>query len=272
MTLAECLRDLNLFARHFRGPSWAKWRVFLAALFAEAPSAEDLEAYRERTGREAWPQAPFVEATLIVGRRGGKSRILALIATYLATMRDYSPYLAPGEVATIAVLAADRNQARAIFRFVSGLLRAVPLLQPLIVKSDAETIELRSRVVIEITTASFRATRGYSYAAVLADEVAFWRSDETSANPDVEILRALRPGLASIPGSMLLVASSPYAKRGELYNAFRRYYGKDDGRDVARGWRAEGRRLRDVIEFLWRPAQQYGLVAPTARQEPAQAA
>ena len=61
----------------------------------------------------------------------------------------------------------------------------------------------------QIGTASFRTTRGYSFAAVLCDEIAFWRQDETSANPDVEILRALRPGMASIPGSVLLMASSP---------------------------------------------------------------
>ena len=116
---------------------------------------------------------------------------------------------AAGEVATIGVLAVDKGQARAIFRFVLGLLKAVPMLEPLIVRRDSETIELSNRVHIEIATASFRSTRGYSYAAVLADEVAFWRSDETSLNPDVEILRALRPGLASIPGAMLLMASSP---------------------------------------------------------------
>ena len=79
---------------------------------------------------------------MIVGRRGGKSRILALIAVYLAAFRDYAPYLAPGEVATIGVLAVDKGQARAIFRFVIGLLRAVPMLEPLIVKRDTETIEL----------------------------------------------------------------------------------------------------------------------------------
>ena len=79
-------------------------------------------------------------------------------------------------------------------------------------------------------------TRGYTFAAVLADEVAFWRSDESSANPDTEIMRALRPGLATIPGAMLLMASSPYAKRGELYNAYRRHYGKDDAKVLV--WKA----------------------------------
>jgi hypothetical protein len=201
---------------------------------------------RTCTGREAWPQAPFTEAALIVGRRGGKSRTLALIAVFLACFKDYWPFLAPGEVATIAVLAADRSQARAIFRFCLGLLRAVPLLAPMISRSDAERIVLTNRVVIEISTASFRSTRGYSYAAVLADEVAFWRSDETSANPDIEILRALRPGLASIPGAMLMLASSPYAKRGELYGAFRRHYGKDDARVLV--WKADTATMNPSID------------------------
>jgi hypothetical protein len=246
MTLLEALRDANLFGRHFRGPSWKAWRVFLAALFAEPPQVGDIDLYRVLTGRTAWPKAPFVEAALIVGRRGGKSRTLALIAVFLACFRDYGPYLAPGEVATVAILAADRSQARAIFRFCLGLLKAVPLIEPMIVRSDAEQIVLSNRVVIEITTASFRSTRGYSYAAVLADEVAFWRSDETSANPDVEIMRALRPGLASIPGSMLLIASSPYAKRGELYAAYRRHYGRDDARVLV--WKADTATMNPSID------------------------
>ena len=236
VTIARCLRDPNLFGPHFKGASWSRWKVFLAALFAEPPGPGDLEVYRELTGRTSWPTEPLTEAAVIVGRRGGKSRTLALIAVYLACFRSYEQYLAPGEVATIGVLAVDKSQARAIFRFVHGLLKAVPMLEPMIVRRDAETIELCNRVHIEIGTASFRSTRGYTYAAVLADEVAFWRSDETSLNPDVEILRALRPGMLSIPGSVLIMASSPYAQRGELYNAFRKHYGQDDARVLV--WKA----------------------------------
>ena len=131
--------------------------------------------YRACTGRSSAPTKPFTEASFCVGRRGGKSRILALIAVYLATFRDYKPFLAPGECATIVVMAANKAQARSIFRFVIGLLKAVPLIQPLITDDNTEQIALSNRVIIEIATASFRTTRGYSYAAVLADEVAFWR-------------------------------------------------------------------------------------------------
>jgi len=244
-TILDCLDDDAIFGPHFKGASWAPWRVFLAALFAlgcDDPSGSYLAA----TGRQNWPVAPFDEAALIVGRRGGKSRTLALIAVFLACFRDYAPFLAPGEVATVAILAANRPQARTIFRYIAGLLKAVPLLAPMIEEANAEKISLNNRVEIEISTASFRTTRGYSFAAILADEVAYWRSEESSANPDVEILRALRPGMATIPGSILLLASSPYGKKGELYNAYRRHHGKDGARVLV--WKADTKSMNPKIK------------------------
>ena len=65
------------------------------------------------------------------------------------------------------MIAADRDQARAIFHFVSGLLKAVPLLRKMVVSANRQRIELSNRVAIEIGTASFRTTRGYTFAAVL---------------------------------------------------------------------------------------------------------
>jgi hypothetical protein len=223
------MADPAAYGEDFEGTSWEPWRAFLAALFA-LPMTKAQEAfYRHHTGRTLPPEKPFKEAALICGRRGGKSRIVAFVATHLATELDYSAYLAPGEVATVAIIAADRKQARAIFRYISGALAKDPALAEMVVKETTESIELNNRVVIEIATANFRVTRGYTYAAVLADETAFWRNDE-SANPDEEIIGAIRPGLSTIPGAMLLMASSPYAKKGVLYKTFRRHYGKDGAR------------------------------------------
>jgi hypothetical protein len=243
--ITEALTDPHLFAPFFKDSSWAAWRVFLRALFA-LPTDTPPEVFKAATGRASWPTKPFTEAALIVGRRGGKSRILALVAVYLATFRNYRPYLAPGEKATIAIIAANRSQARSIFRFTIGLLKAVPLIEPMVVDANTEMIGLANNVVIEIATASFRTTRGYSMAAVLCDEIAFWAQDESSANPDSEILRALRPGMASIPGSILLMASSPYAKRGELFNTFRRHFGKDDARVLV--WKADTATMNPKID------------------------
>jgi hypothetical protein len=177
LTILEAMEDAALFRPHFRGGTWKPWRAFMAALFALPLSEGALELYRRHTGRNNAPETPFAEAALVVGRRGGKSRVLALIAVFLAAFRDYEPHLAPGEVATIAVIAADRRQARSIMRYVTGLLEAVPLLRAMVEDASGDAVQLNNRVVIEVGTASFRTTRGYSFAAVLADEVAFWRQD-----------------------------------------------------------------------------------------------
>jgi hypothetical protein len=73
----------------------------------------------------------------------------------------------------------------------------------------------------------------------------FWRSDETAANPDSEILAALRPAMATIPGAMLLAASSPYARRGELWQAFRRHHGRDDSPALC--WQAATRTMDPTV-------------------------
>lgn len=244
-TILEAMDHPDLFAPHFRDPSWKAWRGFLAALFALPMSDDQLALYHRHTGRLAPPPAPFKEAELVIGRRGGKSRILALIATYLATFFDYAPHLAAGELATIAIIAADRKQARSIFRYVKGFLGAVPALAGMIQDETAEIITLNNRVVIEIATASFRVTRGYTFAAVLADETAYFR-DETGANPDVEIFRALRPGLSTIPGAILLNASSPYRRAGLLWTTFQRHYGKDDARVLV--WKASTSEMNPKID------------------------
>jgi hypothetical protein len=89
-------------------------------------------------------------------------------------------------------------------------------------------------MTIEGQTASFRTTRGYSICGLIAEEIAFWRSDE-SANPDKEIIRAVRPGLATIPNSLFLAISSPYSRRGMLWETYQRHFGKDSDTLVWQG-------------------------------------
>jgi hypothetical protein len=246
-TFTEAWNHPGLFAPHFRGTSWTNWLVFAKALFSEEMTEAESAVFRECTGRGTLPTSPFTEAALVVGRRGGKSRVLATIAVFLACMRTYKQYLAPGEVATIAIIAADRKQARAIFRYTLGLLQRIKALEGFIDQKGltAETITLKNRVVIEIQTASFRVTRGYTLAAVLADETAFWKSSE-SVSPDTEIFRALRPGLSTIPGAILLNASSPYRKSGELFNTYRRHYGKDSARVLV--WQASSQTMNPSLD------------------------
>lgn len=245
MNIIQACADPQLFGPWFKKPeTWSTWRVFLAALFGLPMNTNDLKVYSGCTGRRVKPSGGFGEAWVIVGRRGGKSFTTALIGAFAGAFVDYSPYLAPGERATIMILAADRKQARVIFRYLRAFFHNIPMLSGMVEREDSETIDLTNSVSIEVGTASFRSTRGYTLAAVLADETAFWRSDE-SANPDTEILAALRPGLATIPGARLLCIGSPYARRGAMWEAFNRHYGRDDSPVLV--WKAPSRTMNPAL-------------------------
>jgi hypothetical protein len=227
MNILQAIKDPKVFAEHFRGDSWTPWLTFLCALFALPMTKEQLAIYRKHTGRTAAPTEPLNESWLICGRRAGKSFVLALVAVFLACFKDWRRYLGVGETGTVMVIAADRRQARVIMRYVKGLLASVPMLARQIESETRESISLKNRIVIEVHTASFRTTRGYTIVAALLDELAFWPTDENSSDPDYEIINALKPGMATIPGSVLLCASSPYARRGALWDAHRKHFGKE---------------------------------------------
>ena len=230
ITLLEAIDDPALFGSWFKKRvSWENWFTFLKVLFALGGlTPEQLELFQQCTGRTTLPSKPFHEVWLCCGRRAGKSFVLALIAVYLACFREYRSYLQPGERATIVIVSADRKQSRTILNYIRGMLTHVPMLKRMIERETAEGFDLNNSVTIEIHSASWRSTRGYTIAAILADEIAYWRFEDTSANPDREILNALRPAMATIPHAMLLCASSPYAMDGEMWRAYRRHYRKDD--------------------------------------------
>src|ERR1019366_3367539 len=116
-----------------------------------------------------------------------------------------------------------QRQATIILEYATAAFNASPILRQLITNKTADALELTNRITIEVRAASFRRLRGPTYIAVVGDESAFWLN-ENSANPDDEILNAVRPGLASTGGPLILI-SSPYARRGELWRLYNRHYG-----------------------------------------------
>ena len=208
MNIIQAIDDPLVFGPFFRSGTWKAWRVFLKASFAVPMTPDQLAIYQQQTGRTTPPTSPLNEAWLVCGRRGGKRFVLSTVAVFLACFHDWRPFLGPGEIATVMIVARDRRQARVIKRFIVGLLRSVEMLRGVIEDETAERVELKNRVVIEIHTASFRSTRGYTIVCALLDEIAFWPQDD-AAEPDIEVINAIRPGMATVPGAMLLCASIP---------------------------------------------------------------
>lgn len=230
VTMREALASPDYFGAYLPGESWAKWRVLLIAIMGEPLDDAELVVFRELTGREASPLAPVREFWAAIGRRGGKTRAIAVLAVFLACCCDHRAVLAPGERGVLPLLAASTVQAAQAFNFISGLIATVPRFTKLLRNETADTIELHTGVDIRVRPASWRTIRGITAIGAIGDEIAFWR-DETSANPDVDIVDALRPGLATTSGPFIGI-SSPYARKGLLWSVYKQHYGPDGEPDI----------------------------------------
>jgi hypothetical protein len=228
MTIIDAIHDPHLFKPLFKDLStWSSWLTILKAVFALPMDEEDRALFTTLTGRETPPATQVEECWLVVGRRGGKSFIVALIAAFLACFRDYRPFLGPGERGVIMLVATDRKQARVIMRYLVAILELVPMLREMIERQDADSIDLNNRISIEIMTGSFRTIRGRTVVAFSGEETPFWRSED-SANPAEEILASVRPAMATVPSALLICIGSPYRRSGPMYDAWKRHYGQND--------------------------------------------
>jgi len=225
VSMRRALEDQSLFGAVLGGESWAAWRVLLVAALGEELNREERRIFTALTKR---PQEPrqLVECFVgIVGRRGGKSRAAAVLAVFIAALCDHSDKFVPGERPLVLCIAQNVRQAAIVFGYIVGIMEAVPALAGMIQSKTADSLTLSNGVSVEVRPASFRGLRGITALAVLCDESCFWYSDDTSANADAEILAAVRPSLATTGGPLVLI-SSPYSKRGETYELWRRHFGE----------------------------------------------
>jgi hypothetical protein len=223
--IVSAMNDKALFEPWFPGATWDGWRAVLKAAFALPMTAAEVEFFRSVAERDP-PTRKVKELWLICGRRAGKDSIASAICAHAAALFSEGDRLRPGERALAMLLASDRDQARIVLGYVRSYFTDIPMLRAMVQRETATGVELSNNVDIAISTNSFRAVRGRPILCAILDEISFWQ-DENSANPDEEVLTAIKPALASLPGSMVIGISSPYRKKGLLYNKFRKHFGKD---------------------------------------------
>lgn len=255
MKLHDFLTDPQLAGSTFNAPSFRAHRVIARLLDGDAHllGPEDRRLACDLTGRTDFTSLrAAIEAAFIASRRGGKSLFSSACGTHAAA-RDYRDRLAYGEWATVGMAAPNTRQAQVLLDYCRGFIEASPILRSAVVRETATAIEFEHRTRIEVFGASHRTLRGYTFALFIIDEAAQLRSEE-SATPDIELARAVRPALATL-GGRLLVISSPYMRRGLIYNAFRDHYGRNDSPHlVIKGdWRQLNPTLpQDLIDAAYR--------------------
>ena len=115
-SLRAALADPNLLGTALGGDTWIAWRSLLLAAMGEELLPGELEHFRKLTGRDEPPDQRVSEFWGIVGRRGGKSSAVAVLAVYLVALCRW-PMLSPGEAGHVLIVAPDRSQGGVILDY-----------------------------------------------------------------------------------------------------------------------------------------------------------
>jgi hypothetical protein len=172
----------------------------------------------------------------VCGARGGKSYVaVALRLVHGMLVRDLSS-LAPGQRAVALIIAPNDKLRREVANYARGAVRSKPELEAMVCEDSAEGFGLRRpdgrtvRFETGVATAGGYGARGRALTDFALDECAFFRDASFKVN-DEEIFRA---GAARVlPGGQTIVASTPWAQAGLLYELHKRNFGKPQDALVA---------------------------------------
>lgn len=243
MDLAHALADPQLLGV---GPfadlrPWRAWLAFRAAADGEVLGAEGAALFERCAGRPYVPRpGGFPEVAAIVGRQSGKTQFGAACVVHAAA------FAAPEQARDrYALLIAQDHRAsmRAALSYCRELLTLSPVLRREVESESADSIRLRNGCTIAAYPARPAAVRGLRALVAVADELAFFVA--TDGRPaDLEMLRALRPTLATT-GGRLFVLSSPYFAAGALYELHRRHFARAESSVLV--WQADAPTMNPTL-------------------------
>ena len=221
-TVLDSMLDPRLWGRFFTPiKTWRRWRVFLKCYEALSLTKAELRIFQYHTGRSRY-QPPYPRIVFIGGRQSAKTTIGALIASHEA-VKARPPQT--GKIYSILVAQDQRSAVRALFSYVERPFETVPALRRAVVTKTRDTIELKNGAVIAAYPCRPQAVRGPRANVFVCDEFAHFISSD-GYRRDKEMLRALKPTVATTGGREVILSSPEYTS-GALYELHKNHFGND---------------------------------------------
>ena len=253
MNIIRAIKDENLFKPFLADAngdisSWANWITALRCVYG-LPVRNPLNKQLVKicTGRDAGllPKNGFSTSLFLTGRRSGKSRVAACVAGFEAALSGREKLLARGEIGIVSVISPTRFQSQIVKSYVKALFESTPLLAAEIVEEQKEGFTISNKVRIQILVGDYRSVRGFTLLALVVDEAAFFGlTEESKVKSDSELVRAVKPSLATV-GGRLLAISSPYAKKGFCYSTYKKHFGNNAGSVLV--WNCPSRTMNPTL-------------------------
>ena len=211
----ESFRDLT---------PWRQWLTFGHAAYGQ-PLGDGTELFTQATGRSRYtpPEHGYREVVAVVGRQAGKTRFASALVAFEAAMH---PPVKDGHLYALLVAQDARAATRSAYSYICAIFDASPALSAMVVNRTADTLSLDNGIRIAVYPSRPASVRGLRACVAVCDELAYFRSTELVPQ-DTEMVRALRPTLATT-GGRLIILSSPYGQSGELWKLHRQHYGNPD--------------------------------------------
>jgi len=250
VTIVDALKNPALFGglATFKNLStWSRWMVLLKAIEGLPLDEQERHIFEKHTARPYNPPpGGYAEIVIILGVQSGKSRIAGVLIGYGALKGQ------PGTYA-LALCQDHRGAMRVLLRYAREPFESLDLFKAEVVRSTADTLELKNGVTLAAYPCRPEAVRGLRACIVVIDELAFFTA--TDGRPmDQEMLRVARGRLATT-GGKLVVISSPYGQSGALWELHRKHYGKEDSSTLI--WQATAPEMNPTLppDYLARMEQ-----------------
>jgi hypothetical protein len=227
-SLTEAMNDPAWFGSAFHGDTWAGWKAILRAADGLPLSTTETAFFEKVAGGRQPPTEPVRTIVATAGRRAGKDSVASAMVVHAAVFFADADKLRPGENPLCLLLARDKDQAQTVLRYIKALFKDNPALREMVTRETRTGLELVNGVVVEVMRNDHRAVRGRSILCCVMDELAHWQTESPTIAPDLETYRAVIPSLATLPSAKLIMISTPFAKRGLLYEKHAQYFGKDE--------------------------------------------
>ena len=201
---------------------------------------EDLEGEEAEYAKKIFGDVKVISAhsrrivTIVAGRGSGKSSVLSSCRLLHLALTLPLNRLAAGEKGYCLIICPDLKTAKQTLEFVRGQAESSPFIKPLIgekvkgrnlangIRQDGFLITRPDGYVVSVeclaASKGGRSVRGRSLVCVVLDECAFFE-DENHAVNDKEIFAALLPRM--MKGSQLIIASTPWADTGLLFDLYK---------------------------------------------------
>ncbi len=164
----------------------------------------------------------FKEAWMVSGVRAGKTFSAATIVAYEATCGGHEIRIGRGRKALCFQICQDLKFARYSLHGIKAVLDSMPFIadEHWIANVTADRIDLINGITVATCPPTVKSVRGYDVPVAVLDEVGVWYQEQDSANPDVEVYRAVSSRQAQFTHPKIIGISSPWNQGGMLFDRF----------------------------------------------------